>query len=221
MNPPAGKRSRKNEWVLWVGLLLLVATICLAFMLAHLRMRAFLGKPLPVYGPIGGFVLTNQNASAFALGDLKGHVWVADVFFTRCAGPCLKMSRQMKELQDTLPPASGAKLVSVTTDPLYDTPTVLKNYAERFGADPNRWLFLTGSKQQVTNLIGSLKLAAVEKKPGEAASTSDLFIHSTIFVVIDKQSQLRGIFETMGEGVDPDQAKMLLRAAVRRLEREP
>ena len=190
-------------------------------MLAHLRMRAFLGKPLPVYGPISGFILTNQNASAFALGDLKGHVWVADVFFTRCAGPCLKMSRQMKELQDTLLPTSGARLVSLTTDPLYDTPPVLKNYAQRFGADPSRWLFLTGSRQEVTNLINSLKLTAIEKKPGEAASASDLFIHSTIFVIIDKQGQLRGIFETMGEGIAPDQVKAQIRAAIRRLEREP
>src|SRR5262245_28006493 len=110
MNDSSVKRSRRNEWVLWAGLMLLLATICLAFLLAHVRMRAFFGKPLPNYGPIGGFVLTNQSGSAVSLADLKGHVWVADVIFTRCAGPCLKMSRQMKDLQDALPAASSARL---------------------------------------------------------------------------------------------------------------
>ena len=221
MNPPEAQRSRKNMWVLCAGLLLLLGTICLAFLLAHLRMRAFLGSPLLSYGQIASFTLTNQNGRSVSLADLKGHVWVADVIFTRCAGPCLKMSRQMKELQNNLPAMSGTKLISITTDPLYDTPPVLKKYGERFGADPNRWLFLTGSRQEVTNLINSLELTAVEKNPGEVASASDLFIHSTIFVVIDKQSQLRGIFETMGEGIDPEQEKLHLRAAIRRLEREP
>jgi len=158
----SNRRRRKNEWVLWAGLLLLLATICLAFLLAHLRMRAFLGKPLPLYGAISSFILTNQSGTAVTLADLKGHVWVADVIFTRCAGPCLKMSRQMKALQDLLPPMSAARLISLTTDPLYDTPPVLRTYAQRFGADPTRWLLRTGSRQQLTNLIVSLKLTEIE-----------------------------------------------------------
>src|SRR5207237_3552270 len=135
----------------WIGLGLVISTIFLAFLLAQFQLRVFLGKPLPVYGQIYDFTLTNQLGQKVTLADLNGHVWVADVIFTRCAGPCLKMSRQMKELQDTLLPTSGARLVSLTTDPLYDTPPVLKNYAQRFGADPSRWLFLTGSRQEVTN----------------------------------------------------------------------
>ena len=53
-----------------------------------------------------------------------------------------------------------------------------------------------------TLAIDSLKLAAVEKKPEERESAEDLFIHSTIFVLVDKQARLRGVFETGGEGVD-------------------
>src|SRR5882724_3085730 len=58
------------------------------------------------------------------------------------------MTRQMKQRQDSLPPRSQAKLVSLTTNPDFDTPRVLKAYAERFGADPNRWMFLTGAKKE-------------------------------------------------------------------------
>jgi len=127
----------------------------------------------------------------------------------------------MKELQEALPASSQAKLVTLTTDPDFDTPAVLKAYSRRFGADNNRWLFLTGTKQRLMSLAtGSLKLTAIEKKPDERESPADLFIHSTIFVIVDKQGQLRGVFETSGEGINPVEVKEQILAAVRRLERE-
>ena len=68
-------------------------------------------------------------------------------------------------------PASQAKLVTLTTDADFDTPPVLKAYAERFGADPQRWMFLTGTKQEIAKLaIDSLKLTAIAKKPEERES---------------------------------------------------
>jgi cytochrome oxidase Cu insertion factor (SCO1/SenC/PrrC family) len=215
------QRGRRFEWVLWAGLLLVIATIFLAYLLAQLRVRTFLGEPLPVYGQVADFTLTNQAGHAFSLADLRGHTWVADIIFTRCAGPCLKMSRLMKELQDALPASSNAKLISLTTDPDYDTPAILKAYGQRFGANPGRWLFLTGSKKEIAALaINSLKLTAVEKQPQERESPADLFVHSTIFVVVDPRGQLRGVFETTGEGIDAQQVKTRLQAALRRLERE-
>jgi len=60
----------------------------------------------------------------------------------------------------------------------------------------------------------------MEKKPEERAAPQDLFIHSTIFVLVDSQSRLRGIFETSGDGVEPAQVQAQILAAVRRLERE-
>lgn len=157
----------------------------------------------------------------FRWGDLRGRVWVADIIFTRCPGPCLKMTRQMKGLQEALPSTSEAKLVTLTTDADFDTPPVLKAYAERFGADLNRWMFLTGTKQGIAKLaIDSLKLTALEKKPEERESPEDLFVHSTIFVIVDKQGQLRGVFETTGEGIDPRAVQTQIVAAVRQLERE-
>ncbi len=119
-------------------------------------------------------------------------------------------------------PRARLKLVTLTTDPDFDTPPVLRAYAERFQADTNRWMFLTGTKQEIAKLaIDSLKLTAVEKKPEERESPQDLFVHSTIFVVADKQARLRGVFETTGEGIDPQKVKTEILAAVSQLEREP
>ena len=66
-----------------------------------------------------------------------------------------------------------------------------------------------------------LKLTSVEVKPDERKSENDLFIHSTLFVVVDKQARLRGVFETGGEGVDWAVEQQKILAAVKQLEREP
>jgi len=189
----------RTERLVWVGLGLTIALLLLASLLALLRLQASFGKPLPVLGQVTDFALTNQNGRAISLADLRGHVWVADIIFTRCAGPCLKMSQQMMELQHALPLGGTIKLITLTTDPEFDTPSVLKTYSERFTANPSRWWFLTGPKAQIAALaIDSLKLTAIEKKPEERQSPADLFVHSTIFVLVDKRGQLRGVYETTG-----------------------
>jgi protein SCO1/2 len=211
---------RRLELSLWVGLILTALALLLALLLAQLKLRGF-SKPLPVFGNVGEFTLTNQLAQPVHLANLKGRVWVADVIFTRCAGPCLTMTRAMKELQRVLPRDGKAQLISITTDPEYDTPAVLKRYGERFGADPKRWTFLTGSKQEIQNLaVQSLKLSVNEKTPQERSSTNDLFIHSTIFVIADKKGRLRGIFESTGQDVNTRKVRAQIQTAIRRLERE-
>jgi protein SCO1/2 len=215
------QQARRIEWLVWGSLLLVIACIVLAFLLAQFKMRAFLGKPLAVIGQVEPFSLTNQMGQAISLTNLMGHVWVADIIFTRCSGPCPKMTRQMKELEQALPAASETKLVTLTTDPRFDTPAVLNTYAERFSADTNRWMFLTGPNAEIAKLaVDSLKLIAVEKKPEQQETPQDLFVHSTIFVIVDKMGRLRGAFETTGEDVDPRKAKEQIIAAARRLERE-
>jgi protein SCO1/2 len=177
---------------------------------------------LPVITRVADFTLTNQDNTPVSLAALRGHVWVADIIFTRCAGPCPRMTRQMVELQDSLSSDEAVRLVTLTTDPEYDGPAILKTYAQKYGADSNRWTFLTGSKTQIAALAtGSLKLSAVPVPPGERNSENDLWIHSTIFVVVDKHTQLRGVFETGGEGVHWKDSKRRILASVKALEREP
>jgi protein SCO1/2 len=205
----------------WGGLGLVVATLLLAFLLMEVNARNSTSKPLPVYGEIANFSLTNQNGTAVSLGDLRGHVWVADIIFTRCPGPCAKMTSRMKELQQALAADNNTRLVSLTTDPEFDSPAVLKTYGERFGADPARWTFLTGTKTQIAKLaIDSLKLTAIEKNPEDREASNDLFIHSTIFVLVDKQARLRAVFESSGDDVDPRKVQADILDAARRLDKE-
>ena len=104
--------------------------------------------PLPVIGQVADFTLTNQDGQITTLASLTNRVWVADIIFTRCASSCPIMTQQMKSLQDALPPDSEAKLVTLTCDPDYDSPAILKRYGEHYGADFQRWMFLTGTPKR-------------------------------------------------------------------------
>lgn len=181
-------QARLLQGLVWSFLGLVVLSVVGVFVSSLLRAPA---QPLPIYGEIPNFTLTNQFGQAVSLADLKGDVWVADIIFTRCPGPCLEMTRRMKAIQDALPPESRVKLVSLTADPGFDTPPVLKNYAGRFKADSTRWEFLTGPKQAVYNLaINGLKLAVQENA---STNIDDMFVHSTRLVLIDGRGRLRGV----------------------------
>jgi cytochrome oxidase Cu insertion factor (SCO1/SenC/PrrC family) len=209
---------------IWVGFLLFFALFALAFFMWFVQATRHFGQPLlRVIGPVSNFNLTNQDDKNVSLADFTNHVWVADIIFTRCAGPCPRMTGQMKALQGALPKASTAKLVTLTTDPEFDTPEVLKKYGTHFGADFSRWTFLTGSKNEIARLAAnSLKLSAEPVKPTEQKDAADLFIHTTIFVIVDKHAHLRGFFETAGEGVDWTNSVLpTIVKSVRQLENEP
>lgn len=207
----------------WLGLSLAFGMLGLGYLVSLTEMTRAQKIALPVLGQIADFTLTNQDGKITTLTDLTNHVWVADIIFTRCAGPCPIMTGHMKSVQDALPQTSDAKLVTLTTDPDYDSPAVMKKYGNHFGADFNRWTFLTGTKSEIANFAsGSLKLSAVPVKLEDQKSVADLFIHTTIFVVVDKHAQLRGVFETGGEGVDwANAVQPKLLATVSQLEREP
>jgi len=205
---------------LWLGFGLLLGFLGLAYLLSLAEFKQ--QHALPVIGPIADFTLTNQDGRVTTLADLTNRVWVADIIFTRCAGPCPIITGHMKSLEDALPRTSDARLVTLTTDPDFDTPAMMKKYGERFGADFNRWMFLTGTKAEIGALgSGSLKLSAVPVPPADQTNAADLFIHTTIFVIVDKHARLRGSFETVGDGVDWTDVQTRIVAAVRQLEREP
>jgi protein SCO1/2 len=186
--------SKPLQWIVWGILFAVMAVIFGLF--AHQRLTTVKSK-LPIYSALRDFALTNQNNSVVTLNNLDGKVWVADIIFTRCPGPCRRMTKDMARLQDLWPKDAPVRFVSLTSDPEYDTPAVLKRYAEEYKADPARWDFLTGTKQQIVEVaVDGLKLTRVEKPEGERESVNDLFIHSTIFVVVDKRGQVRATIES-------------------------
>ena len=218
MDPTTERLSR----TIWIGVGLVIVILCISFVLSRLKPRAYRAPKLPVLGQVADFALTNQSGQAVTLADLRGKVWVADIIFTRCSGPCPRMTHQMQSVQDATTTVGSVRFVTLTSDPEFDTPEVLKKYPARIGVKATeRWEFLTGNKKQVYGLaIDSLKLTAIEKKPEERIDEADLFIHSTIFVVVDQQARLRGVFETGGDGVEWTNVQPTIIATIKQLERE-
>jgi protein SCO1/2 len=211
--------AQRLPLTIWAGFGLLFGLLGLMYLLSLVEYSQARQKALPVIDQVAEFTLTNQTGVVTTLADLSNRVWVADIIFTRCAGSCPIMSTKMKSLQDALPSTSQAKLVTLTTDPDYDTPAIIKKYGEHYGADFQRWTFLTGAKKELAGLAtGSLKLGSTPVPPQDRTSSVDLFVHSTIFVVVDKQARLRGIFQTEGEGVDWVKIKPQIIATVKELE---
>lgn len=208
------KRSHALEWIIWGIIAGTILAISVAFLLHRAEERR-LAKPLLASGEVPAFALTNQLGGLVSLTNLLGNVWVADVIFSRCPISCEKMSRRMRALQEEFSGRRHVKFVSLTADPDFDSPTVLRRYAERHNADPDQWDFLTGPKKQVYALaVHGLKFVVLDKTE-DKETPDDLFIHSTQFVLIDKHGQIRGYFEGTD---DMERAQLIL--AVKKLLRE-
>lgn len=94
---------------------------------------------------VAEFNFTTQDGDKLGLDDLKGDYWIADFIFTNCTSVCIPMTTNMTALQDDLAKKDlDVQLVSFSVDPDYDSPEVLKEYAEDYDADLSSWSFLTG-----------------------------------------------------------------------------
>lgn len=222
-------QNQRTRWAhcgslhtLTIGVVLLALTLILLLALVVMPLRSRPVRSLPVLATVPEFVLTNQEGQVVRRADLLGQPWVADIIFTRCAGPCPLMTRRMKSLQDALPADSRVRLITLTTDPGYDSPEILRRYGERFGADFRRWWFLTGAPDQIARLaIDGLKLSAVPIPESHRTNPADLFIHSTTFVAVDAQGRVRASFETVGEDLDFTPVRRQIVRTLRQLERQP
>jgi protein SCO1 len=157
---------------------------------------------MPVYGTLPAFEFVERSGESVSLESLKGKVWVADFIFTHCAGPCPLISSKMSRLQKAVRELDDVRLVSFTVDPERDTPEVLREYAQRYQAEPERWLFLTGPKEPLYQLVGEGFHLAVEDGESEAGQVT----HSTRFVLVDQQGRIRGYYD----GAQPGTADALL-----------
>jgi cytochrome oxidase Cu insertion factor (SCO1/SenC/PrrC family) len=111
------------------------------------------GNDLQRLGNVPDFALLERSGQQVTNTDLLGKVWIASLIFTRCVDECPLVSSHMARWQDALAAERDVRLVSITLDPAYDTPEVLTHYAQRFAAQPERWLFLTGDKATIYRLV--------------------------------------------------------------------
>ena len=146
------------------------------------------GPTMASYGVVPDFKLTDQSGRTFdSRSQLDGKVWVANFIFTTCAGPCPRMTSQLRTIRDKANNSDDLRLVSFTIDPARDTPAALAEYGKRFGANPDRWFFLTGPMSDLNSL---------SRKTFMLGNVDGTLEHSSRFVLIDRKSRIRGFYDS-------------------------
>lgn len=146
------------------------------------------------------FSFINQDGQPFSDKDLEGKIYVTDFFFTRCPDICLTMSSELARVSEVMKDKPDFVILSHTVDPAYDSAQVLKSYAQRYNADPKRWIFVTGDKAAIYEQARCGYYIAA--KPATSDTEID-FIHSDKFVLVDKEKRIRGYYSgTRREDVD-------------------
>jgi protein SCO1/2 len=109
-----------------------------------------------------------------------------DFVYTRCPLPdvCPRLSANFAALQKRVP---GLQLLSITVDPQFDRPPVLAEYARRYGADPERWTFLTGSLEEVRRVAAEFGLVFWNEE--------SMIAHTAVTAIVDRDGKLAGLVE--------------------------
>lgn len=158
------------------------------------------GKTVPdtVYRQVADLQLVNQMGEPVSLNnDLKGKILVLDFMYTDCPTICPKLTRNMALLQNAFRRTAQhqndtvMQLVSISVLPERDSVPRLRAYADRFGVNHDRWYFTTGDKKQIYHYIREeLGLSA-----GQGDGGADDFIHTQSFVLLDRDRNIRGIYD--------------------------
>jgi len=166
---------------------------------------------LPKLGAVGTFSLLNQNARSVSADALRGKVWVAAFFFTRCPTICPRITARMRALQvATAAKGQALDLVSFSVDPENDTPPVLLSYAQRFNAELAHWSFLTGDLAVVKRTVVDGFKLALDGKADPAAENGGI-IHGSHLVLVDRLLTIRGYYRSD----DDDDMRRILEDAAR------
>lgn len=164
---------------------------------------------------IGSFTFLNQNGDTITQDHVRNKIYVAEYFFTTCGSICPKMNEQMKRVNDVYYDNPEVAILSFTVDPDVDTVEQMKRYADDHKVKGDHWQFLTGDKKDLYQLARHsyfvLKPAETENQ-GDAGSD---FIHTNNFVLVDKQSRIRGYYD----GTNPEEVGKLIED-IRKLLRE-
>lgn len=136
---------------------------------------------------VPSFSFLNQQNDTITNDFYKGKVYVVEFFFSSCTTICPIMNRNMLQVQGAFADQENFGIASITIDPTYDTPEILKAYADRYGANHPNWNFLTGDKTQIFKLSNEgFKLFAAEDE-----DEADGFSHSGLFALIDQSGTVR------------------------------
>lgn len=171
-----------------------------------------MGKPqLPVLNTVMPFSFTRQDGQQISNKDVLGKTVIVEYFFTTCKGICPKMNRNMAKIHEQLKGEKDFLILSHTVDPDTDSVPTLRRYADSIGADPNKWWFLTGKKEDLYRTARESYI--LDDPKNSSKNISEQFLHTQFFCLVDRDGVVRGIYDGLKkEEVDQlvEDTKLLL-----------
>ncbi len=157
-------------------------------------------EPVPE-GWLTEFTLTERSGREVTSQSLLGQPYVVSFFFSTCPSVCVMQNQKVQQLQNEFT-GQPVRFVAISVDPTVDTPERLSEYAERYKADKDQWLFLTGDLLLIRRIGGEMFRVAVSEK-----------FHTEKFILVDAKGKVAGYYswteERQFEKLKADIKKML------------
>lgn len=208
------KQKRGKYNYIWVALIILIfGIIFVPRILERLKKESVVEHDRisqdPVKGPLSyiylngekrkvpPFALLNQDSMLITDRDYLGKVYVAEFFFTTCPTICPIMNKNLVQLQEEFRQFEDFGVASFTINPRYDTPRVLKEYAETYGVTDMDWHLLTGDAEQIYELANAGFNIFAQEMPDVPGG----FEHSGLFALIDRDGYIRSRKDPYGNPI--------------------
>ncbi|CAM3531666.1 SCO family protein [Zobellia roscoffensis] len=146
---------------------------------------------------VPSFDLINQDSLAISNSDYNGKVFVVEFFFTSCPSICPIMTENLVSIQNEFKNDDDFGIASFSITPDFDTPTILKAYAEKYGITDLDWHLMTGDKEQVFDLANNGFNIFASEMPDAPGG----FEHSGLFALVDKEGYLRSRTDEFGNPI--------------------
>jgi protein SCO1 len=142
---------------------------------------------LPTHPPedeewLSRFELTERSGKTVSSEDLLGQPYIVSFFFSTCPSICVQQNQKLQELQTEFA-GQGIRFVAISVDPETDTPERLQEYAARFGADQDQWLFMTGELNYIRRVGAEVFRQHADKQ-----------VHTERFILVDAEGQIEGFY---------------------------
>lgn len=138
------------------------------------------------YRTIPPYHFTDHNGDPFSKKQVEGKIHVVDFFFTRCPSICPIMTENLKKIHGKFKTYEDFAMISHTVDPEYDTPEVLREYADRRHIESDKWFFVTGEKDSIYRTAYHYLSSAMEDTLAPGG-----FLHTEYFILLDKEGRIR------------------------------
>ena len=148
---------------------------------------------LPVISYVKPFSFINQDGHRVSNQDVAGKVYVAEYFFTTCKSICPVMNTNMRDIYEAYKNESDFVILSHTCDPETDSVAQLKKYSDSMKVNTARWWFVTGRKDSL--YLTARNSYLLDDSENNLQNIDDEFLHTQFFAVVDRQGQVRKIYD--------------------------